>query len=268
MLTAENIEDLARKLQDGEQKRVPQRQFSIEYPEITIEDAYAIQRAWIAAQARRRANAQGPQDRADVARDAALVEHHRARLRRAARRHVLRQRRRRADRRASSCRASRSSWRSSSKTAHRARVHDLRRAGRDGLRGARDRDHRRAHPADRSGDQGDAQGLRHDLRQRGRCRRRVGGPAGQTADAVDLRWVAALLYRNGVIEESGVAAAVLNHPANGIAWLANKLHPHGEGLAAGEIVLAGSFTRSVPVRHGEIYHCDYGSLGTITCRFA
>ena len=40
---------------------------------------------------------------------------------------------------------------------------------------------------------------------------------------VDLRWVAALLYRNGSIEESGVAAAVLNHPANGVAWLANRL---------------------------------------------
>ena len=36
-------------------------------------------------------------------------------------------------------------------------------------------------------------------------------------DALDLRWISALLYRNGVIEESGVAAAVLNHPANGVA---------------------------------------------------
>ena len=48
----------------------------------------------------------------------------------------------------------------------------------------------------------------------------------------DLRWVAALLYRNGVIQESGVAAAVLNHPANGVACpLANKLHPFDEQLS-------------------------------------
>src|SRR3546814_6931067 len=39
---------------------------------------------------------------------------------------------------------------------------------------------------------------------------------------VDLRWVAALLYKNGVIEESGVSAAVLGHPGMGIAWLAYK----------------------------------------------
>ena len=42
-------------------------------------------------------------------------------------------------------------------------------------------------------------------------------------DAVDLRWVSALLYRNESIEDTGVAAAVLNHPAMGVAWLANKL---------------------------------------------
>ncbi|WP_405970515.1 2-oxo-hepta-3-ene-1,7-dioic acid hydratase [Streptomyces sp. NBC_00988] len=85
---------------------------------------------------------------------------------------------------------------------------------------------------------------------------------------VDLRWVSALLLCNETVVESGVAAAVLNHPANGIAWLANKLWQHGETLQAGEILLAGSFTRSVPVSAGEVYHCDYGPLGSISCRFA
>ena len=64
-------------------------------------------------------------------------------------------------------------------------------------------------------------------------------------DAVDWRWAGALLFKNGVIEESGLGAAVLNHPANGVAWLANKLAAHDDGLAAGEIVLGGSFTRPV-----------------------
>ncbi len=84
---------------------------------------------------------------------------------------------------------------------------------------------------------------------------------------IDLRWVAALCYRNGVIEESGVAAAVMNHPANGVAWLANKLAPHSEALAPGEVVLGGSFTRTVPARAGDMFHIDYGPLGAITCRF-
>lgn len=86
-------------------------------------------------------------------------------------------------------------------------------------------------------------------------------------DAVDLRWVSALLHRNGVIEESGVAAAVLNHPANGVAWLANKLAPHGEWLEPGQIVLGGSFTAPVFARPGDSFHADYGPLGSISVRF-
>jgi len=87
-------------------------------------------------------------------------------------------------------------------------------------------------------------------------------------DAVDLRWASALLYRNEVIEESGVAGAVLGHPANGVAWLANKLAQHGTTLAAGEIILSGSFTRPMWVHKGDVVHAEYSGLGAVTCRFA
>ena len=86
-------------------------------------------------------------------------------------------------------------------------------------------------------------------------------------DAVDWRWAGALLYKNGVIEESGLGAAVLNHPGNGVAWLANKLAPYDEGLRAGEIVLGGSFTRPVACAAGDTFHADYGPLGSISVRF-
>jgi len=87
-------------------------------------------------------------------------------------------------------------------------------------------------------------------------------------DAVDLRWVGAMLFKNGVIEETGLAAGVLNHPANGVAWLANKLAPHGEQLNAGDVVLAGSFTRPTTAVAGDNLHADYGQLGTVSFRFA
>jgi 2-oxo-hept-3-ene-1,7-dioate hydratase len=83
----------------------------------------------------------------------------------------------------------------------------------------------------------------------------------------DLRWVAAMLHRNHEIEVSGVAAAVLNHPAHGPAWLANKLAPYGEHLEAGEIVLGGSFTAPVFARPGDTFSADYGQFGSITCYF-
>jgi 2-keto-4-pentenoate hydratase len=60
---------------------------------------------------------------------------------------------------------------------------------------------------------------------------------------VDLRWVGGIMMRNSEIEETGVAAGVLGHPAMGVAWLANKLGAHGVALEAGHLVLAGSFTR-------------------------
>jgi 2-oxo-hept-3-ene-1,7-dioate hydratase len=85
-------------------------------------------------------------------------------------------------------------------------------------------------------------------------------------DAVDLRWVSALGYRNAVIEESGVAAAVLGHPASGPAWLARKLAPYGERLEAGEIILGGSFTAPIAASHGDVFHFDYGPLGSIAFR--
>jgi len=86
-------------------------------------------------------------------------------------------------------------------------------------------------------------------------------------NAIDLRWAGALLHKNGVIEETGLAAAVLNHPAMGVAWLANKLALHDERLGAGEVVLAGSFTRPTAARAGDVFHADYGRLGSIAMRF-
>jgi len=87
-------------------------------------------------------------------------------------------------------------------------------------------------------------------------------------DAIDLRWVSALLYKNGVIEESGVAAAVLNHPANGIAWLAKKYADHGLSLEPGQVILSGSFTSAVKVKSGDTIHADFKEMGSITCYFS
>ena len=84
---------------------------------------------------------------------------------------------------------------------------------------------------------------------------------------IDLRWVGALLHKNGVIEETGLAAGVLNHPGNGVAWLANKIAPYDEQLNAGDIVLAGSFTRPTTAAAGDNFHVDYGPLGSVAFRF-
>jgi 2-oxo-hept-3-ene-1,7-dioate hydratase len=86
-------------------------------------------------------------------------------------------------------------------------------------------------------------------------------------DEMDLRWVSAIMMRNGIVEETGVAAGVLNHPANGVSWLANKLAPFDVELEAGQIILGGSFTRPTAARKGDTFTVDYGPLGTVSCHF-
>ena len=86
-------------------------------------------------------------------------------------------------------------------------------------------------------------------------------------DTIDLRWAGALLYKNAVLEETGLAAAVLNHPATGIAWLANRIALYDEQLNPGDVVLSGSFTRPTNAVRGDVLHADYGRLGNISFRF-
>src|SRR3984957_17012883 len=70
----------------------------------------------------------------------------------------------------------------------------------------------------------------------------LGGRPLRPLDA-DLRWIGTLCYRNGQLEETGLAAGVLNHPATSMAWLANKIAPNGLALEAGQGGLAGTLFR-------------------------
>src|SRR3989440_1716812 len=95
----------------------------------------------------------------------------------------------------------------------------------------------------------------------------LGGRPLRPLDA-DLRWLGALCYRNGQLDETGLAAGVLNHPATSVAWLANKIAPLGLALESGQVVLAGSFLRPIQTRQGGTIQADYGPYGTVSCYFA
>ena len=84
---------------------------------------------------------------------------------------------------------------------------------------------------------------------------------------MDLRWAGAALYLNGQIEETGLASGVLGHPAKGISWVCKRFAPHGIGLEPGQVILAGSFVRPVPVKAGDTIHADFGPLGGIGLHF-
>lgn len=83
----------------------------------------------------------------------------------------------------------------------------------------------------------------------------------------DLRWMGAIVYRDATVEETGLGAGVLSHPAYGIVWLVRRLAEYGEALEAGQIVLAGSFIRPVEAPGGSTIIADYGPYGLLTCHF-
>lgn len=86
-------------------------------------------------------------------------------------------------------------------------------------------------------------------------------------DDIDLRTIGAAFYRNSEIEETGLACGVLGHPAMAIAWLANKLAPFDVTLEPGHMMLSGAFTRPVWADKGDTLHADFGELGSVAIQF-
>ena len=88
-----------------------------------------------------------------------------------------------------------------------------------------------------------------------------GNPVG--LGEIDIRTVGVTLTKNGVIEDTGVASAVMGNPINAVAWLANKLHSFGVPLEAGHVVLSGSFIKAIRFGAGDVMAADFTSLGTV-----
>ncbi|MER2533800.1 MAG: 2-oxo-hept-4-ene-1,7-dioate hydratase [Rhizobiaceae bacterium] len=84
---------------------------------------------------------------------------------------------------------------------------------------------------------------------------------------IDMRWAGAIVYRDGEVEETGLGAGVLDDPALSMAWLANRLATYGDGIEAGEIVLSGSFIRPIEAPSGSGVRADFGPLGELTLSF-
>jgi 2-keto-4-pentenoate hydratase len=93
----------------------------------------------------------------------------------------------------------------------------------------------------------------------------VGEP--RPPDAIDLPGLAMTL---GVGEETveGRGSAVLGHPATSVAWLVRALARHGDGLTAGEVVLSGALARAVDVRAGVQAVAAFDGLPSVSARFA
>ncbi|MGQ4555716.1 fumarylacetoacetate hydrolase family protein [Halobellus sp. GM3] len=87
-------------------------------------------------------------------------------------------------------------------------------------------------------------------------------------DGGDLSLEGVKLHKNGTLESAGVGAAVLDHPARSVAWLANTLSDLDERIEAGHVVLSGSLTPAVDLAPGDVVAVEFTSIGTVNARLA
>ncbi len=85
--------------------------------------------------------------------------------------------------------------------------------------------------------------------------------------AFDLRWVGAIVTRNGEVEETGLGAGVLNDPVESVVWLAHRMARYGQRIEAGHVILAGSFIRPVECPSGSLISAEFGDFGTVSVDF-
>lgn len=80
---------------------------------------------------------------------------------------------------------------------------------------------------------------------------------------IDLRTVGCVFSRNGQLVATASGAAVLDHPANAVAWFVRKLAERGRSLPAGSLVLSGALTAAVPVEPGDSITVEIDRIGTV-----
>jgi len=95
----------------------------------------------------------------------------------------------------------------------------------------------------------------------------LGGP-GAPPSSIDLRLTGCVFEKNGELIATAAGAAVLDHPAAAVAWLAGELASRGRGLAAGTVVMSGALTAAVAVSPGDVVTASFDRIGRVelTCR--
>ncbi|HHT02385.1 MAG TPA: 2-keto-4-pentenoate hydratase [Firmicutes bacterium] len=84
---------------------------------------------------------------------------------------------------------------------------------------------------------------------------------------IDMTTLGGVFEKNGEVIATATGAAVLGNPAIAIAWLANKLGAYGVPLKAGEVVLSGALTAALPAAKGDVFTVRFAELGSVTTRF-
>ena len=93
------------------------------------------------------------------------------------------------------------------------------------------------------------------------------GDARHAVDVHDLRWVGVIVSRNNGVEETGLGAGVLNDPVESVVWLAQRMAEYDQRIEAGHIILSGSFVRPIECPPGTSIGADFGEFGRVDITF-
>ena len=80
---------------------------------------------------------------------------------------------------------------------------------------------------------------------------------------LELDLVGATLSINGEIKDLGAGAAVLEHPANAVAMLANMLAKKGDKIHKDQVILSGGITGAVLLSQGDFVTGRFDGLGEV-----
>jgi 2-keto-4-pentenoate hydratase len=84
---------------------------------------------------------------------------------------------------------------------------------------------------------------------------------------LDLRVLGGIMEVNGRLSSWSCGAAALGDPLLCVAWLANLLARYGGRLEPGHVVLSGALAAAVPVAAGDVVTATFDRLGTASVRF-
>lgn len=93
------------------------------------------------------------------------------------------------------------------------------------------------------------------------------GPQKNAPEDFDLRWTGAIVRENGAVAATGLGAAVLDDPVMGIVWLARRMHQYGQRIEAGQVILSGSFIAPIECPPGTRIDADFGPFGDVSIEF-
>ncbi|MCK6403441.1 MAG: 2-oxo-3-hexenedioate decarboxylase [Sphaerotilus natans subsp. sulfidivorans] len=97
--------------------------------------------------------------------------------------------------------------------------------------------------------------------------RYVTGGRALEPDALALDTLGVVLEKNGEPVAMGASAAVMGHPADGVALLVRVLAELGRELPAGSFVMSGGITEAVAVKPGDFVCARFQDLGSVAVRF-